>query len=75
MEYARVKVFTLRRKLCEQQKGVLELAYKNNTTDYNHPAVNAAYQRAIITEHLLEEWTLKYKEEYNSSFKGLNNLE
>lgn len=63
MEYARVKVLSLRRRLCDEQKRVLDLVYQHNVDDYNHPAVRSAYQRALLTEHLLEEWTQKYRDE------------
>jgi len=74
MEYARVKVLSLRRRLCEEQKGVLDLACRHGTSDYEHPAVRVAYQRALITEGLLDEWVQRYREECKSSVGAKHGL-
>ena len=77
MEYARVKVLTLRRKLCLLQKEVLELAHEHQITDYRDPRLRRKHMQAGLIEFVLEGWVDKYKEESQMFWRGdnLNRLE
>ena len=77
MEYARVKVLSLRRKLCSLQKEVLELAHKHQVSDYRDPRVRWKHRQVVVIEFVLEGWMDKYKEESQIFWKGdnLNRLE
>jgi len=77
MEYARVKVLSLRRKLCSLQKEVLELAHEYQVSDYKDPRVRRKHMQAAVIEFVLEGWMDKYKEESQMFWGGdnLNRLE
>ena len=77
MEYARIKVLNLRRKLCSLQKEVLELAHKHHVSDYRDPRVRWKHRQAMLIEFVLEGWMDKYKEECQMFWGGdnLNRLE
>ena len=77
MEYARVKVLSLRRKLCSLQKDILELAHQYQTADYRDPRIRIKHMEAIVVEFVLEGWMEKYKEESQMFWRGdnLNRLE
>tara|TARA_Y100000748_G_C15498616_1_gene489160 strand:+ start:416 stop:649 length:234 start_codon:yes stop_codon:yes gene_type:complete len=77
MEYARVKVLSLRRKLCSLQKDILELAHQYQTADYRDPRIRRKHMEAIVVEFVLEGWMEKYKEESQMFWRGdnLNRLE
>ena len=70
MEYARVKVLSLRRKLCSLQKEVLELAHKHQITDYNDSLIQRKHMQTLVIEFVLECWMERYKEESQIFWQG-----
>ena len=77
MEYARVKVLSLRRKLCSLQKEILKLAHQYQTTDYSDHRLRRKHMQTLVIEFVLEGWMERYKEESQMFWRGdnLNRLE
>ena len=76
MEYARVKVLSLRKKLFSLQKEILELAYQHQISDYSDPKVQSKHMQTLVIEFVLDCWTERYKEESQIFWQGddLNRL-
>ena len=72
MEYARVKVFSLRKKLYLLQKDILDLAFLYQTTDYQDPRIKRKHMESIVTDFVLKGWTEKYIEESQMFWQGDN---
>ena len=72
MEYARVKVLSLRKKLYSIQKDVLELAHQYKCMDYRDPTIRRKHMEAIVIEFVLDCWIEKYKEESQMFWRGDN---
>ena len=70
MEYARVKVLGLRKKLFSLQKEILELAYKHQITDYNDSLIQRKHMQTLVIEFVLECWIERYKEESQIFWQG-----
>lgn len=71
------KIKKLRKKLYLLQKNIMEIAYKNDITDYSFDKnLIAKYHEATLLEIVLEAWIDKYNEETKMFWdcKDLNEL-
>ena len=71
------KIKKLRKKLYLLQKNIMEIAYKNDITDYFlDKKLTAKYHEATLLEIVLEAWIDKYNEEIKMFWdcKDLNDL-
>lgn len=63
MEYARIKVLSIRKKLCSLQKEILEMTHQHQVSDYNDPLTRRKHMQTVVMEFVLEGWMERYKEE------------